>query len=44
MDNVMFQVECALNPSSSDVDGGDAASLLKRYVCASFGNLYCIQR
>ncbi|KAL8284166.1 hypothetical protein RQP46_004915 [Phenoliferia psychrophenolica] len=30
MDNVMFQLECALNPTSSDTDGGDAASLVKR--------------
>ncbi|KAK4700117.1 hypothetical protein P7C70_g6136, partial [Phenoliferia sp. Uapishka_3] len=30
MDNVMFQLECALNPTSSDSDGGEAASLVKR--------------
>lgn len=30
MDNVMFQLECALNPTSSDSDGGEAASLIKR--------------
>lgn len=32
MDNVMFQLECALNPTSTDTDGGDAASLVKRRV------------
>lgn len=30
MDNVMFQIECALKPNTSDAEQSAAAGLLKR--------------
>jgi hypothetical protein len=36
MDNVMFQIECALNPSANEVDGGEASSVLKRCALSLF--------